>query len=264
MCVAGVVRVMPHCTCGIGDALRQRRKRLRRIVAVLHFDRRPIDRGAIEPRRRAGLEPSERKAHPFEGCPTGRCAGASPTRPAGICQFADMDEAAQKRPGGQHDGASAKDAAIRQPHTGDLTTAGHPPAQGRPTSPSMTVKLAVCRKRLLHGGCIKLAVGLGARPAHRWPFAAIEKAELNARRVRHSAHQAIERIDLAHQVAFAEPADGGIAGHGADGGKTMSDEAPSARPCAPPLQRLRSRRGRRRPQSHRNVCPPHLSTAATV
>ena len=36
---------------------------------------------------------------------------------------------------------------------------------------------------------------------------------MDARRVRHPAHQAIERIDLAHQMALADPADRGIARH---------------------------------------------------
>ena len=35
------------------------------------------------------------------------------------------------------------------------------------------------------------------------------------------AHQAVQRIDFPHQMAFAEPANGRIAGHGADGGELV-------------------------------------------
>ena len=38
------------------------------------------------------------------------------------------------------------------------------------------------------------------------------------------AHQPVKRVDLAHQMAFAEPADRRIAGHGADGGESMGDQ----------------------------------------
>ena len=78
--------------------------------------------------------------------------------------------------------------------------------------------------RLLHRRRIELAVGLGARAAHRRPFAAIEHPELDAAGIGDAAHQAIERIDLAHQMALAEPADGRIARHGADGGEAMRDQ----------------------------------------
>ena len=78
--------------------------------------------------------------------------------------------------------------------------------------------------RRLHGRRVKLAVGLGARAAHGRALAAIEQAELNAGGVGDAAHEAVERVDLAHQVPFAEPANRGIAGHGADGGKPLRDQ----------------------------------------
>ena len=66
-------------------------------------------------------------------------------------------------------------------------------------------------------GAVELAVGLGARALHGRALGAVEQPELDAGRVGHPAHQAVERIDLAHQVALAEPADGRVAGHLADG-----------------------------------------------
>ncbi len=45
------------------------------------------------------------------------------------------------------------------------------------------------------------------------------------------AHQTVQRIDLAHQMALAETADRGIAGHRADGRKAMGHQH-RARPHA--------------------------------
>ena len=78
--------------------------------------------------------------------------------------------------------------------------------------------------RRLHGRAVELAVGLGARPLHGRPLGAVEQPELDAGRVGHPAHQAVQRIDLAHQVALAEPADGRIAGHLADGRELVRDQ----------------------------------------
>ncbi len=68
------------------------------------------------------------------------------------------------------------------------------------------------------GDCaaIQLAIGLSARTAHRRPLAAVEDAELDAGTVDGAAHDAVERIDLAHQMPFAEPADRRVARHLAD------------------------------------------------
>src|SRR5581483_8626391 len=74
------------------------------------------------------------------------------------------------------------------------------------------------------GAPVKLAVGLRAWALDRRPLAPVEDAELDARLVRNAAHEPVECIDLAHEVALAEPADGRVAGHLADGGEAMGDE----------------------------------------
>ncbi len=76
--------------------------------------------------------------------------------------------------------------------------------------------------RRLHSSCIKFAIGLGARPAHGWTFAAVQDAELDSAQIGNSTHKAIEGIDFPHQMAFSEPANGGIAGHGANTGELVS------------------------------------------
>ena len=50
----------------VDDALGERRERFGRIVAGLHFHAAPIDRRAVEPRWRAGLQASELEAGTLE------------------------------------------------------------------------------------------------------------------------------------------------------------------------------------------------------
>ena len=73
-------------------------------------------------------------------------------------------------------------------------------------------------------GGVELAVRLGARTPHRRALAAIQHPELDAALVGDPAHQAVQRIDLADQMALAEPADRRIAGHRADGRKPVGDQ----------------------------------------
>ena len=61
-------------------------------------------------------------------------------------------------------------------------------------------------------------------PAHRRTLAAVEDAELDAAAIGDAAHQAVQRVDLAHQMALAEPADRRIAGHRADGREAMGHQ----------------------------------------
>ncbi len=71
---------------------------------------------------------------------------------------------------------------------------------------------------------IELAVGLGARPLNRGPLRAVQHAELNAGLVGDAAHQPVQRVDLAHEMTLAEPANGRIAGHLADGLDLVRDQ----------------------------------------
>ena len=84
----------------------------------------------------------------------------------------------------------------------------------------------------LHRSRIELAVGLGPRAAHRRTLATVEHAELDPGGIRDMPHQAIQRIDLADQMALAETPDRGIAGHRADGRKAMGHQRrPGAHAC---------------------------------
>jgi hypothetical protein len=75
-----------------------------------------------------------------------------------------------------------------------------------------------------HLGAVKVAVGLGARRLHGRAAAAIEQPELYAGRIDDFAHDAPERVDFAHEVAFGYPADCGVAAHLPYGVRVNGDE----------------------------------------
>ncbi len=86
------------------------------------------------------------------------------------------------------------------------------------------VRLRLLGQDRLHGLAIELAVGLGARPAHRRALAAIEDAELDAGAVGGAAHHPVERVDLPDQMPLGQAADRRIARHFADGFDFMGEQ----------------------------------------
>ena len=211
----------PAVDLRVGDPLGQERERHRRVVAGLHLQARPVDRAAVEARRRAGLEPAEPQTRAPAGARERPLAGGSPWRPAGVFSSPRWIRPRRKVPVV----STTAPARIARPSAGD---------DARPRAPFSTIRsstaaldhLEVRRRpdRGLHGRAVELAVGLGARALHGRPLGAVEQAELDAGRVGHPPHQAVQRIDLAHQVALAEPADGRVAGHLADGGEAVRDQ----------------------------------------
>jgi hypothetical protein len=64
---------------------------------------------------------------------------------------------------------------------------------------------------------VELPVGLGAGGPYRRTLGGIQDAELDARLVGCRRHRTTQRIDLLDQMALADAADRGIAGHRAEG-----------------------------------------------
>jgi hypothetical protein len=75
-----------------------------------------------------------------------------------------------------------------------------------------------------HRAPVQGTVRLGAWPSYRGPFAAVQQLEMDAGRISGTPHQPVERIDLADQVAFADPADRRVAGHFADRRQRMGQQ----------------------------------------
>ena len=81
--------------------------------------------------------------------------------------------------------------------------------------------IADCR---LHRRKVELAVDLRPRAPHGGAFRAVQNAKLNSGLVRDLAHEPVEGVDFAHEMALAEAANCGVAGHDADCGEGQGDE----------------------------------------
>ena len=191
---------------GVGDPVGQDRERLRRLIARLHLDPGPIYGAPVKTRRRARLEPREGKPKGFE-CSRQTHGGRFTDTAGGDLTLPDVDEATQECARGNDNSPGPQGAAVCERDPRNL-----------PVRHGQIVHLGLDHRqvssfahRLLHGGGVELAVGLGTRTAHRRAFAAVEDAKLDAPEIRHPTHQAVQGIDLAHEVAFAEAADGRVA-----------------------------------------------------
>ncbi len=201
------------------DARGEHGERLGRLIARLHLHRGPVDRAAVEARRGAGLQASQGEAEPCQRVRQAqhRCLADAA---GGDASLPDVDQPAQKRPGGEHDRAGAERPPVGQRHATDATIDDRQIVD-LPLDHRETGSLP---DGLLHRGRIECPIGLGPRSAHRRTLAAVEHTKLDAAPVRDAAHEPVERIDLADQVALSEPADRRIAGHGTDGREAMGDQ----------------------------------------
>src|SRR3546814_5683008 len=87
------------------------------------------------------------------------------------------------------------------------------------------LQIVIAAEQRLDGGAIEPAVGLRARPLHRRTLAPVEQAIMDTGGVGGAAHDPVQRIDLAHQMALAQPADRRVARHLADLARILRDEA---------------------------------------
>lgn len=71
---------------------------------------------------------------------------------------------------------------------------------------------------------VNVAVGLRTGPAHRRPLAFIEHPKMDTGLVDQLAHQAVERVDLADEMALTNASNGRIARHLANGVQPLADE----------------------------------------
>ena len=105
-------------------------------------------------------------------------------------------------------------------NTGDTDAAGFDGATVENQRIGRLLEHVQIRLRLnatTNGRFVQNAIGLAARRAHGRAFRRVERAPLDAGFVGGCGHRAAERVDLAHEMALADPADRGIAAHLADG-----------------------------------------------
>ena len=195
-----------------GNAVRQGGKGNRRVVALLHLQPGPVDGPPVQPRRGAGLQPPQPEAESLQRRrqPIGGRVAYAPGRNR---LFAHMDKAAQEGPGRQHHARRGELLALGRDNAGDAAFVVQPKVLDRRRADFQVLLL---RQHGLHRRTVQRAVGLGTRAPDGGPLAAVQDAELDSGPVDHPRHDAVQRIDLTHQMALAQAADGRIAGHLAD------------------------------------------------
>ena len=67
-------------------------------------------------------------------------------------------------------------------------------------------------------------IALGARGVHAGAFGTIQHTELNGGGVGIKSHESAEGVDFPNHLTFGDAADGGIAGHLADGIEILSEQ----------------------------------------
>ena len=189
-----------------------KRERLDLRVARLQLHAREVHRARVHARRRAGLKAAH--AQPQRLAALGqRAGGRQPVRP-GVAQHIAHDRApVQIRARGEHGGAAAVHGTVCRHDGADVAVLRLDGHDLRLLDAQVRLQL----ERVLHHGLILPPVGLRAQRVHGRPFAAVEHPVLDAGLIGCTRHLAAERIELAHEVALARAADGGVAGHIADG-----------------------------------------------
>ena len=187
--------------CGHG------RKRHRRIVCRLHIKRRPVDRPPVKACRCACFQTAYRKIkRPQPRCQrVGWCLTDTARRGH---LAAKMDQPAKKGAGCQHNSTGIKHFARLGDHTTALPVAYQQITNGRLDHPDTRLG-----DQRLDGLAVKGAVGLGAGPVNSGAARTVQHPGLYPGGIDGTSHDSVQRINLAHQMALAKPANGRIAGH---------------------------------------------------
>ncbi len=210
----------PAGDLGGRDALGQGAEGLGRVVAAVLGQAVPGDAGAVQPGGGAGLQAAEREVQAGQGVRQADRWGLADPSGRGL-GGADMDHAAQEGAGGQDRRGAGVAGAVGRADRGQAAIRGEFQVFDRGFGDGEVRGLG---QQVLDGGAIQGAVGLGARAADRGALAAVQELEMDPRPVGGAGHQAVQRVDLPHQVALADAADGGVAGHLPDRGAAMGEQ----------------------------------------
>ena len=201
----------------------------------------PSSRGGVPVFRRPSAKPSPRKVcdRPSDG--------ASPTRPAGIFSSPIW----MRPPRNVPVVSTTRPARMFLPSPSAMPQTRPAASSIRSSAaPSTMSRVSNSARMLRHRAAVQLAVGLGARAAHRRPLAAVQHAELDAGPVDRPPHDAVERVDLAHQMAFRETPDRRVARHFSNRRARMRQQC-----------RARPSRAAAAAASH-PACPPPITTTS--
>lgn len=194
----------------------EERERLRWVVSRLQLGLGIVDRRAVQPWRRAGLESSGFESEFLEGA-ADALSGAFSGSSSRDLLFTCMHDGGQEGAGREDDAASP--IANVTPRCDSNAASFLVMAFDEESFDDFLAKSEVgCFvQQVSDFELVGLLVGLGSRPVHGGAFPPIEDSELNSGGIDGSAHQAIESIDLADELAFTDTTDRRIAAHLADG-----------------------------------------------
>ena len=198
-------------------------KHRRRIITGLLGHHSEIDAATVDPRRRARFQPAYRQ---FQFAQAGRQTdrGRIPGAAALVTLQADVDQARQEGPRGQHHRAGLEAQADLRDH------AGHPVAlQDQVVNRLLEhSQIGLVLDTAADGLAIKDTIGLGTGRTHCRTFPRIEDSELDTGLVGGRRHRPAQRVDFLDQMALADTADRGIAGHLAQCFDTMGQQQRTA------------------------------------
>ncbi|MNS59720.1 hypothetical protein D3C72_926850 [compost metagenome] len=194
------------------DAVGQEAERHRFLVRRLHLQPIPGDGAAVQTRGRAGLQTPHHQAGAIEVGGQARRRRLAETTGSDAL-LAAMDDAVEEGAGRQDHGAGAKLSPLARRHPDDAL-AVQDQGLGRAGHQGQIRRLGQFG---LHGLAVETTVDLAARAAHGGALGAVQQAELDARDIGQTAHDAVQSVDLAHQMALAQAADGRVAAHLANG-----------------------------------------------
>ena len=214
--VAAVVVVMWQAICGVVMRSVRYENGTGGSSPSWRSSERVVDRAPVEPGRRPRLQAPQDEAETLQRLREHRRWFFNPVAarpPGGRLDFTQVNQASQERPRRQDHAPRADFGPGFRDHPGTRAACIEKDIGNRLGA---DFQIGLLGQQRLHGLAIELAVGLRARPTHRRPLGKIERPELDAGPVDRPAHDAVERIDLAHQVPLAQSADRRIAGHLAD------------------------------------------------
>ncbi len=192
-------------------AVAEKGEHRRGIVAVLLFQTAEVDAAAVDARRRAGLQAvggHRQLAQPLRQRAGRRIAGA----PAGVLRLADVDLAGEERAGGKHHCARVEGESHLGDHAADAAVLDDQVVHRLLEQFEVRLGFHHAPDRRL----VQRTVGLAAGGAHGRALRGVQRAPLDAGKVGGVGHGTAQRVDLLHQVALADAADGRVAAHRAD------------------------------------------------
>ncbi len=210
----------PAGDLGGRDALGQGAEGLGRVVAAVLGQAVPGDAGAVQPGGGAGLQAAEGEVQAGQGVRQADRRGLADPSGRGL-GGADVDHAAEEGAGGQDGGGAGVAGAVGRVDRGQAAVRGELQVFDRGFGDAEVRGLG---QQVLDGGAIQGTVGLRAGAADRGALAAVQELEMDPRPIGRAGHQAVQRVDLPHQVAFADAADGGVAGHLPDRGAAVGEQ----------------------------------------